>query len=633
MLGIKGMSTLAGVLLLCSPARGFYLPGVAPREYQTGSTVELKVNTLTSIKTQLPFGYYTLPFCKPLQVKERVENLGEILGGDVIENSAYDLKMKINETCKVLCKKRLSKISKDLLRRRIDRDYSVNWIVDNLPASTKYVRQEAGQSEFVYMNGFPVGLQQQGKYYLHNHVRITLNYHENPSSYVGYRIVGFEVEPRSLSQSVRDEGEGEFSATCAGGDDEDGPSTKAPELFEIDAHDEVWYTYDILWVESGTRWASRWDNILKMEGGEIHWLSILNSAMIVLFLTGLVAMILLRTLHRDIVKYNELATKEEIEEETGWKLVHGDVFRKPQWSRLLVATIGCGVQLLGMAVVTMLFGALGFLSPAHRGGLLQSTLLLFTFMGALAGYASARLYKLFQGDNWKQATWLTALLYPGIVFGIFFVLNLLIWGQASAGAVPFATMFSLLVLWFGISVPLVFLGGYLGYRKPIIELPVRTTQMPREIPLQPWYMKPIFTSMMGGILPFGAVFTELFFIMSSIWQHQIYYMFGFLVLVLLILMITCAEISMVLTYFQLTSEDYHWWWRSFCSSAFSGVYVFFYSWLYFNQRLQIEKFVSVVMYFGYMFIVSGLFCILTGTIGMVSTFCFIKAIYGSIKVD
>merc|ERR1719191_919690 len=142
-------------------------------------------------------------------------------------------------------------------------------------------------------------------------------------------------------------------------------------MFNMDEHEDIWYTYDILWVPSEVRWASRWDNYLKMEGGQIHWMSILNSAMIVLFLSGLVAMILLRTLHRDIVKYNDLATKEEIEEETGWKLVHGDVFRKPHYSRILVATIGCGTQLLGMACVTLFFGALGFLSPAHRGGLLQ----------------------------------------------------------------------------------------------------------------------------------------------------------------------------------------------------------------------------------------------------------------------
>merc|ERR1719171_3278032 len=109
--------------------------------------------------------------------------------------------------------------------------------------------------------------------------------------------------------------------------------------------------------------------------------------------------------------------------------------------------------------------------------------------------------------------------------------------------------------------------------------------MPREVPKQPWYMSTLMTSMVGGILPFGAVFTELFFIMSSIWQHQVYYMFGFLVLVLIILIVTCAEISIALTYFQLTAEDYHWWWRAFFVSGSSGAWVLLYSWLYFTTKL------------------------------------------------
>lgn len=584
----------------------------------------MKVNTLTSVKTQLPFYYYSLPYCRPKEVKQRVENLGEILAGDGIENSPYELKMKVNESCKVLCNKKLGKKAKNLFRRRIDRDYAVNWIVDNLPAATKYVRTDGTTQEYVFMNGFPVGLLQNGRYYVHNHVRITLSYHSNPQDYTGFRIVGFEVEPRSITQSVRDEGGGVNSATCM---------TGVADMFNLEDHNDIWYTYDVVWVYSDVRWASRWDNYLKMEGGQIHWLSILNSVMIVLFLSGLVALILLRTLHRDIVKYNELATTEEIAEETGWKLVHGDVFRKPSHSKVLVAFVGSGVQLLGMAFVTLFFAALGFLSPAHRGGLLQSTLLLFTFMGVPGGYASAKLYKLWETDGWKGATLMTALMLPGGTFCIFFFLNLLIWGNGSAGAVPFATMFALLVLWFGISVPLVFLGAYLGFRQSAIELPVRTNQMPREIPVQPWYMQPLCTSMMGGILPFGAVFTELFFIMSSIWHHQIYYMFGFLVLVFIILVITCAEISIALTYFQLTSEDYHWWWRSFLSSAFSGVYVLLYSWLYFSTRLQIEKAASIVLYFGYMFIMSLVFFATTGAIGLISTFYFVRAIYGSIKVD
>merc|ERR1719316_1499537 len=251
----------------------------------------------------------------------------------------------------------------------------------------------------------------------------------------------------------------------------------------------------------------------------------------------------------------------------------------------------------------------------------------------VAGYTAARFCKLFDGDDWKLTTLLTACLYPGLFFLIFFVLNLFIWGEKSSGAVPFTTMFAILTLWFGISVPLVYLGSYSGFKRDAIELPVRTNQVARKIPEQPWFTHSVFMSLVGGLLPFGAVFTELFFIMSSLWQHQFYYLFGFLALVLVILMITCAEISIALTYFQLTSEDYNWWWRSFFASASSALYVFLYSILYFTSRLQIEKVVPTMLYFGYMLIITVMFFLLTGAIGTFASFFFCRAIYGSIKVD
>jgi len=216
---------------------------------------------------------------------------------------------------------------------------------------------------------------------------------------------------------------------------------------------------------------------------------------------------------------------------------------------------------------------------------------------------------------------------------IFFVLDLFIWGTESSGAIPFTTMFALLVLWFGISVPLVFLGAFWGYKKGSIQLPVRTNQTPRQIPTQPWYIGHTFTSLVGGVLPFGAVFTELFFIMSSIWQHQFYYLFGFLMLVIAILIVTCAEISIALTYFQLTSEDYTWWWRSWAASATSSVYVFLYAWLYYRTRMNIAHYMGTLMYFGYMLIGSLTFALITGAIGFVASFFFVRAIYGSIKID
>ena len=67
-------------------------------------------------------------------------------------------------------------------------------------------------------------------------------------------------------------------------------------------------------------------------------------------------------------------------------------------------------------------------------------------------------------------------------------------------------------------------------------------------------MAPAFACLVGGVLPFGAVFIELFFILTSVWLHQFYYLFGFLALVFVILCLTCAEITIVLCYFQLCSE-------------------------------------------------------------------------------
>ena len=44
---------------------------------------------------------------------------------------------------------------------------------------------------------------------------------------------------------------------------------------------------------------------------------------------GMIAVILLRSLRRDIMRYNEENRFEDLQEETGWKLVHADVFRAP----------------------------------------------------------------------------------------------------------------------------------------------------------------------------------------------------------------------------------------------------------------------------------------------------------------
>ena len=68
----------------------------------------------------------------------------------------------------------------------------------------------------------------------------------------------------------------------------------------------------------------------------------------------MVAMILIRTLHKDITRYNHIDFNDDIQEEFGWKLVHGDVFRPPKKGK---SYRNCSKTLaLGLNYVTLFAG-------------------------------------------------------------------------------------------------------------------------------------------------------------------------------------------------------------------------------------------------------------------------------------
>ena len=207
----------------------------------------------------------------------------------------------------------------------------------------------------------------------------------------------------------------------------------------------------------------------------------------------------------------------------------------------------------------------------------------------------------------------TGTLYPGLIFVIFCVLNTLIWHEKSSGAVPFGTFFLLVFLWFGVSVPLVYAGAYHALRSPTGDAPnpTRTNKIPRQVPKQAWYMSDFVQVLVGGVLPFGAIFIELFFIMTSLWLHQFYYIFGFR-LVFVILCQTCAETPVMLCYFQLVAENHRWWWRAFGTSASSAPLP-----VRCHHRHQAggDQPGQRRHVFGYLFIGSALFFAMTGAVG------------------
>jgi transmembrane 9 superfamily protein 2/4 len=674
MMGGSLTSTLLAVVALSSSSSdAFYLPGVNPQSFSDGEVVKLKVNKMTSSKTLLPIDYYRLPFCQPEGgARMDNENLGEFLAGDRIESSPFLLKMKEEMYCQQLCITNLGRgeqrgMTPNKVVKAIRKEYHNNWIVDNLSAASKV--EDDSTITTRYWQGFPVGFVAEDSHlaYVHNHVNIEIMYHPVETETDKYRVVRFTVEPFSVKHDFVpiDDTEEDITAT----DDvvprmvewasiknpiaSCNPTISADEKTHTNydmvtdigrepqlASGKVLFTYDVHWEENDElHWASRWDIYLSMDNAipaKVHWLSIANSVVIVSVLSAMIVAILLRNLRQDLARYNRLATDEEKAddmEEKGWKLVHADVFRPPTFSPLLLSVCcGTGAQLLCMTFWTIIFSALGFLSPARRGALLMAELLFYVLMGIVSGYVTARFYKTFKGKAWQNATVCTALGFPGLSFILFFSMDIMAWIYGSTDAVPFTTMLVLIVLWFGISTPLVFLGAYFGYKQDAFEIPVKTSNIPRQIPDQPWFMGVPFTLMIGGILPFGACFVELYFILASVWMDYYYYVFGFLLLVFVILILTCAEITLLFNYFQLCNEDYHWWWRSFGTAGSIAIYVFLYSFVYF-QQLEANSFSTYVLYFGYMGLASlGLF-LMTGFIGVSSSLWFNKTIFGSLKVD
>ena len=243
-------------------------------------------------------------------------------------------------------------------------------------------------------------------------------------------------------------------------------------------------------------------------------------------------------------------------------------------------------------------------------------------------------------------TLLTATLVPGFTFACFFVIDISLLSVGSSGrrarldaldvGGPVVRRVRAARLFGGLR------GIQEGRRAPESRRPTsdfNTTRVHLRsrvsflVPPQPWYMHPALTTIFGGILPFGAVSVELFFVMSAIWLHQIYYIFGFLFLVSMILVATCAEITILFCYFQLCNEDYAWWWRSVmssgacadtCSSMRSGTS---------SVNWKSTGGVPSTLYFGYMTLVSGIFFLVTGAIGFYACLWFVNKIYGSIKVD
>ncbi|GFR44323.1 hypothetical protein Agub_g5536 [Astrephomene gubernaculifera] len=565
------------------------LLGAGDHKYKQGDGIMLYANKVGPFQNPTEtYQYYNLPFCQPTDGKEyKTEYLGEVLEGDRLVTTPYKLQFRVDVENAVLCNKSLSGEDLKKFRDAVKQDYYFQMYFDELP-----VWGFIGKVETV-----PKG------YFLFTHFHFDLSYNDD-------RVIEINVSS-DPDRTVN--------------------ITSAESL-------NIQFSYSVKWKQSSVTFDHRLDRYARYsflpQHLEIHWFAIINSCVTVLLLTGFLATILLRVLKNDFMKYSRDDEMGEDQEETGWKYLHGDVFRFPPQSNLFSAMLGVGAQILVMAMCIFALALVGFYHPYNRGGLLSACVVLYALTAGISGYVSGLHYKMFGGTNWVSNVLLCTGLYCGPVLAVFSFLNTVAIFYRSTAALPFGTIVIIILLWALITFPLTVMGGIAAKNSKVeFNAPCRTTKFPRDIPTLPWYRSTVPQMLMAGFLPFSAIYIELYYIFASIWGHKVYTIYSILFIVFIILLIVTAFITVALTYFQLAVEDHRWWWRSLLCGGSTGIFVYGYCFYYYYARSDMSGFMQTSFFFGYNAVVCYAFFLMLGSVGFRASLLFVRHIYRAIKCE
>lgn len=245
----------------------------------------------------------------------------------------------------------------------------------------------------------------------------------------------------------------------------------------------------------------------------------------------------------------------------------------------------------------------------RRGSMLSTTIFVYAATSPVNGYFGGSLYARQGGKVWIRQMLVSTFFVPTFVCGTAFLINFIAIYYHASRAIPFGSMVAVTCICLFVILPLNLIGTVVGrnlngqpdypcrglyliqtekktikfhFTKEFIPLQFNAVNaVPRPIPEKKWFMEPAVIILLGGVLPFGSIFIEMYFIFTSFWAYKIYYVYGFMLLVFSILIVVTVCVTIVCTYFLLNAEDYRWQWTSFLSAASTAIYVYIYSFYYF----------------------------------------------------
>jgi len=680
--------------------------GTSDHKYEPNEHVELWVNKVGPYANpQEAYEYYTLPYCAPdtkhhpdvgkeaRHNELKTHSLGERLGGHALRHSGHDLTFPKpgSEECTTAP---LTATQAQAFVRAASDQWFYQMYLDDLP-----VWGMVGEMLPEFNDKVRVSQKNAISDLDHLDQAVVPGVHSTSTSSTPDHLKAYVYTTRTLTVSYNGNRIVKVDLT-----------SDPASLILIKEGIELNFKLLVKWESTLLSYHSRFDRYLDHAffKHQIHWFSIFNSFMMVLFLMGIVALILLRTLRKDYARYalsNQTAGAENeslleggggqpmvdengkpmvdqdghamssnmsgggntsTTEDSGWKQVHGDVFRAPALLPLFAAILGTGWQLIILTLGVILFAVAG---PLHgqvheeRGEVLHAIIVCYSLSSIVAGYASGKFFKQYDSatsssalpsvrpgssssstsNMWQATMALTVFLLPTVTVAILSILNTVSLYYGTINTIPFLVIMKLFLLWIFVSVPLCIVGTLMGRHSSgggggagggKEHFPCRVNAIPRPIPEDVrWYGKPQNLIPFCGLLSFGSIFIELYYVLTSLWNYKFYHVYGFLLGVYAILTIVVGMTTVICVYFCLNAEHYLWQWTAFSCGASTAVYVFLYGVYYFIFKTSMNGMLQTVFYFGYMSLIALNLGTLCGTLGHMAASKFVRTIFQNVKVD
>jgi len=555
------------------------------------------------------YHYTSFPLCNPAstELKKQREGLADKLEGTHKQTSLYAIKFLIPQELSRLCVLTWSKEDVTKMLKALKQQYYYEFVL--------------GELDDLPLRGF-LGFYDEPtkKSFIFTHQHFTILYHKMDTKKGLNALVYANVTSTT---------------------------TRTVEVTMDLVDQKIEFTYSVEWVETDTDpnkrvYLSDGFFAWSQTGGKVHWLSIINSLLLVLLLAGFLTLVLFRILRKDLARYEASLAKDaedplDGELEYGWKLIHGDVFRFPPYRSFFCAFIGVGCQFLAMSTGMLILALIGLYYPGNEGAVQVSALVLYALAAVIAGERSTFFYTHMGGTAWSWNIVLTASLFALPFIAVMFFLNTMSVIRDLVSALHIDAVLAVLAIWIFVGLPLTLLGGIAGKRRAAAQAfaaPVRTKNFQREIPpAQRIYNHLPVQMFIGGLLPFGAIYLELHYLFDAVWGHAMYRLWGILAIVFILLLLVTALITVSLIFFQLSSENWKWWWNSFIIGGSTGIYVFVFSIHWWYTTSAMFGWMQWSFFMAQMLVASYFFFIMLGTVAFFACLSFIRAIYGSLRIN